>query len=443
MNMTIQKIPPQNIDAEQSILASCLLKDASIVKVVNEIKHDDFYSPAHRDIFSAMVELFNDGTAIDLVTISSQLKSNEKLDSVGGVAYLVKLSSEIIAPTNIIPYCRIVKDKSKARDLIRISNEVISDCYDGATGTSEIINSLGNSFFNVAADNSNKAVPVKEICGDVLSDIEEQYKSEYGVVGLPSGLSDLDKILHGFAPSKFYLLAARPSMGKTTLALNIMQNASVEGYSSLFFSLEMDKKEIVLNQISAISRIDSDNLRVGNLRDGDWPKLTRAVGQLKESKVIIDDTPSLSITQIRARARMVANQHKISAIFVDYLQLATASEKNREREISVISAGLKAMCKELNVPVIALSQLSRKCEERTDKKPMLSDLRDSGSLEQDADVCMFIYCDDKYNTSEDNPKKGIAEILIRKNRTGPTGYCKLFFMRENATFQNYSNTTDR
>jgi replicative DNA helicase len=404
---------------------------------VNKIKSTSFYNNSHQRIFEAIEKLFNAGKAIDMVTVMNCLKESGHLKITGGASYLAELTSIPSSPSKIEAHCEIVKDKERARNLITIAADVQSSCYDGMS-SSNVIDDLGKRFFEVSADEATGDEPVSKTVDSVLVDIETRYKNKSSIIGIASGLFDIDRMLHGFIDGDLILLAARPSMGKTTLALNMLTNISEAGMGCLLFSLEMDKKPLIQKQLSSISGIDFEVLRLGRLREEDWPKLTSAVSRLKKTSLIIDDTPALSTTQIRARSRMIAAKTKIDLICIDYLQLMRGRDNNENRthEISDISRSLKALAKEQNVPVIALSQLNRSLESRSDKRPILSDLRDSGSLEQDADIVMFVYRDEQYNKSDDNPKKGVAEIIIAKHRNGPTNTVNLKFNGRYSRFEN-------
>jgi replicative DNA helicase len=431
----MNKTPPHDIQAEQSILCSCLLRQESVPMAVNKIKSTSFYNNSHQRIFEAIEKLFNAGKAIDMVTVMNCLKESGHLKITGGASYLAELTSIPSSPSKVEAHCEIVKDKERARNLITIAADVQASCYDGMS-SSNVIDDLGKRFFEVSADEATGDEPVSKTVDSVLVDIETRYKNKSSIIGIASGFLDIDRMIHGFADSDLILIAGRPSMGKTTLALNMMSNITSNGYGCLFFSLEMEKKALVQKQLSSMSGIDFEILRLGRLKDSDWPKLSSAVSGLKKTNLIIDDTPALSITQIRARSRMIAAREKIDIIFIDYIQIARSKGDTREREIGNISAGLKAIAKELNIPVVALSQLSRECEKRVDKRPMMSDLRDSGSLEQDADIIMFVYRDEQYNKSDDNPKKGLAEIIVSKYRNGRTGTIQLAFNADKSRFEN-------
>lgn len=439
------RIPPHNIDAEQSVLGSVLLRDDGLVEVNDHISAADFYREAHRIIFEAMTELFDRGEPQDLVTLSSFLIDTNQLEKVGGASYLASLTSVVPVTTNIISYARIIKQKSILRNLITTSSDIANRCYEEQDDIDQLVDEAEQSIFDIAGKKSaNVFTPLKKIVPESFKMVEKLYARKELITGVPTGYSEIDKLTAGLQDSDLIVLAARPSMGKTALALNIAQHAAlVDKTGVAVFSLEMSKEQLAMRLLSSVGRIDSQRIRTGRLQTEDWPHLNRAVGMLSDAPIFIDDTPALSVLEMRSKIRRLAAQHDIGLIVVDYLQLMRGrNTENRTQEISDISRSLKAVAKEYSVPVMALSQLNRGLESRTDKRPMMADLRESGAIEQDADVICFIYRDEVYDKSEDNPDRGIAEIIIGKQRNGPTGMTRLYFKKEYTMFENLSKYDD-
>ena len=436
------RIPPHNNEAEQSVLGSILLKDKGFGSIIDKIAASDFYRESHKIIFAAMLELFDRGEPQDLVTVTSLLNDLNKLEAAGGAAYLASLTSIVPVTANIASYGRIIRQKSILRNLINTSTDIANRCYEEQDDIDLLVDQAEQSIFDIAGKkSSNDFNPLKQIIPNSFSKIEQLYKRKELITGVPTGYYELDKMTAGLQESDLIVLAGRPSMGKTSLALNIAQHAAlVEKIGVGIFSLEMSKEQLAMRLLSSVGHIDSQKIRTGRLQSEDWPHLTRAVGMLSDAPIHIDDTPALSILEMRSKVRRLASQHDIGLILIDYLQLMQGrSSENRTQEISEISRSLKALAKEHNVPVLALSQLNRSLESRTDKRPMMADLRESGAIEQDADVICFIYRDEVYNKAEDNPEKGIAEIIIGKQRNGPTGTSRLFFKKEYTMFENLSS----
>ncbi|WP_136796009.1 replicative DNA helicase [Desulfosediminicola ganghwensis] len=438
-----KRVPPQNLEAEQSVLGSILLKDKSFGTVLEILKSDDFYREAHRIIYEAMIDLFEANEPQDLLTISNLLNDRNQLEQVGGAAYLATLTSIVPVTANIATYAKIVRQKSILRRLIEVNTDIASRCYEEQGEIDLLVDQAEQAIFEIAGSKSGqKFTPVKQIVPDAFAAIEQLFKRKELITGVPTGYPTLDKMTAGLQPSDLIILAARPSMGKTSFAMNIAQSAAIEEKIGVaVFSLEMSKEQLVMRLLSSVGRVDSQRMRTGKLHDEDWPKLTRAVGMLSEAPLYIDDQPAISVLEMRAKVRRLAAQYDIGLIVVDYLQLMRGrdSTENRTQEISEISRSLKALAKEHNIPVIALSQLNRSLESRTDKRPMMSDLRESGAIEQDADIITFIYRDEVYNKAEDNPNRGIAEIIIGKQRNGPTGTVKLHFNNTITRFENLIN----
>ncbi len=439
------RIPPHNIEAEQSVLGSILLKDHGLLQVNEHISAVDFYRDSHRLIFEAMAELFDRGEPQDLVTLSSYLKDTNQLETIGGASYLATLTSIVPVTANIESYARIIRQKSILRNLIRVSSDVANRCFEEQDDIDQLVDEAEQSIFEIAGNKSGTVfTSLKKIIPESFKTVEKLYERKELITGVPTGYTELDKMTAGLQASDLVVLAGRPSMGKTALALNIAQHAAlVDKTGVAVFSLEMSKEQLAMRLLSSVGRIDSQKIRTGRLRNEDWPHLSRAAGMLSEAPIFIDDTPALSIPEMRSKMRRLASQNDIGLILVDYLQLMRGrASENRTQEISDISRSLKALAKEHKVPVLALSQLNRGLESRTDKRPMMSDLRESGAIEQDADVICFIYRDEVYNKSEDNPDKGIAEIIIGKQRNGPTGITRLFFKKEYTMFENLSTYDD-
>ena len=437
------KVPPQNIEAEQAVLGSILLKAETFGSVLEILKPHDFYKAGHKLIFEVMVDLFEKNDPQDVLTVSNLLRDKNKLDDVGGSTYLATLTSIVPVTANISSYAKIIREKSILRRLIEVNSDIAARCYEEQNDIDTLVDEAEQAIFDIAGKKGGQSfVPIKSIVPDAFATVEQLYKRKEMITGVPTGYLDIDKMTAGLQPSDLIIIAARPSMGKTSLAMNIAQHASlIEKTGVAVFSLEMSKEQLVMRLLSSAGRIDSQRIRTGKLLNDDWPKLTRAVGMLSEAPIFIDDTPAISVLEMRAKVRRLAAQHDIGLIIVDYLQLMQGRGRieNRTQEISEISRSLKALAKEHNVPVIALSQLNRGLEGRTDKRPMMSDLRESGAIEQDADVICFIYRDEVYNKSEDNPDIGIAEVIIGKQRNGPTGSVRLTFIKEFTMFENMSH----
>ncbi len=447
MDIANLKVPPQNLEAEQSVLGGILLENEAISKVLETLLPDDFYRESHRKIFNSMIELFEKNEPIDLITLTNQLKSMGHLDGVGGSAYLSSLVDSIPTAANITYYARIVKEKSVLRRLITTATEIVTRGYGDEDDVWDLLDEAEKSIFQIGESQIRPSFfKMKTILQESFKTIEKLYESKEIVTGVPSGFNDIDKLTSGFQASDLIIIAGRPSMGKTAFCLNIAQHVAVEkSIPVAFFSLEMSKEQLVMRMLCSEAQVDAHRVRGGFLGETDWPKLTRAAGTLSEAPIFIDDTPALSVLEMRAKSRRIMAEHKLGLVIVDYLQLmrgrglstrGRAASESREQEISDISRSLKALAKELQIPVIALSQLNRRVEERTNKRPQLADLRESGAIEQDADLIGFIYRDEVYNKGDDNPNKGIAEVIIGKQRNGPVGDVKLAFIDKYASFQN-------
>ena len=430
MENNTHRLPPQNLEAEQSVLGSMLIDKDALLEAAEILLADDFYRETHQIIFQSVVELSNRGEPVDLVTICEELENKGLLGKVGDAAYLATITNMTPTAAHVKYYANIVKEKSLLRNLIRAATEIITKSYGYIENVEEVLDEAEQMIFNVArAKESKSFIHIRDALEETLEKLERLYEQRSGITGLSTGFVDLDNSTSGLQDSDLIIIAARPSMGKTTLALNIAQHIAVEDNLPVaFFSLEMSKEQLAQRLLCAHAEIDAQKLRRGFLSSEDWPRLTQAVGPLSEAPLYIDDTASISVMEMRAKARRLKMEKGLSAIFVDYLQLMRGSEKaeNRQQEISNISRSLKALAKELDCPVVALSQLSRAVEQRIDKRPILSDLLESGGIEANADVVMFIYREDYYNPDTD--RKHITEIIIAKQRNGPTGKAELYFM---------------
>lgn len=438
------KVPPHSIEAEQSVLGGLMLDNEAWLEVAERVIEDDFYRRDHREIFRAIESLANVGKPYDVVTLTEWLQQHELLDTVGGLIYLAELSENTPSAANIAAYADIVRERSVLRSLVRAGTDIADSGYrTEGRPADELLDQAERMVFAIADHESRGKRgfrKVKELLVDALDRIDQLFQRDNPITGVATGYYEIDAMTSGLQPSDLVVIAGRPSMGKTALALNIAQHAAIkESLSVAIFSMEMPSEQLAMRMLSSLGRIDQHKIRTGKLADDDWPRLTHAVGILSEVNMFIDDTPALSPGEIRARCRRLAREHGLGLIVVDYLQLmqVRGSNENRATEISEISRSLKALAKELSVPVLALSQLNRSLEQRQDKRPVMSDLRESGAIEQDADVIMFIYRDEVYD--EDSADKGIAEIIIAKQRNGPIGVRKLRFFGEYTLFENLAH----
>ena len=442
MAEVISRIPPHSIEAEQSVLGSMLLDREAVAVAADGLKPEDFYLDAHKEIFDAMVEIFDRGEPVDLVTVVEELRQRTTLNAVGGVSYITDLSMTVPSTANIKYYVGIVEEKSILRRLISACNDVIRESYEAREDIDIIVDHAEKKIFEVTQRNTTTDFePVKTILLDTYTKIEELSKNKGKVIGIPTGFIDLDQKTSGLHPSDFILVAARPSMGKTSFVLNIAQYAALRAnVPTAIFSLEMSKDQLVQRMLSSESNVELQKIRTGELTEEEWIKLVEAAGPLSQAPIYIDDTPGISVMEMRSKARRLKMEKGLGLIVIDYLQLMSGRGRaeNRQQEISEISRSLKALARELSVPVITLSQLSRAPEARTDHRPMLSDLRESGAIEQDADVVMFLYRDEYYNP--DTEKKNIAELIIAKQRNGPTGTVELVWLGQFTKFVNYERT---
>ena len=453
-NLELGRLPPQALDLEESVLGALMLEKEALTNIIDILKPENFYKDAHKEIYQAIIDLFNNSQPIDLLTVTNQLKKNGTLDIIGGSYYVTKLTTRVNSASNIEFHSRIILEQSIKRELINISSKVQKDAYEDTIDVFDLLDQTEQSLFDVSESHIRKNYKkVQNLMKEAIDELETKKEKKDGITGVPSGFIDLDTITSGWQPSDLVIIAGRPSMGKTAFVLSLMRNASIDHNLSMgIFSLEMSSLQLVNRLISSEAELDSDKIRKGNLKDYEWQQLLHKTDLLQKAPIFIDDTPALSILELRAKARRLKSQHDIQCIIVDYLQLMTSeygkTSGNREQEIASISRSLKAVAKELNIPVIALSQLSRAVETRGgDKRPVLSDLRESGSIEQDADMVMFIYRAEKYDITEDEDGEstiGVAELLLRKNRNGPTGKVKLKFVERFAKFvdKNYIDSSE-
>ena len=447
--MIEERVPPQNIEAEQAVLGAMLIDKEAIAKATEVLSADDFYREAHRVIFSAMLELYNKNEAVDMVTVTEILKRDNKLEDIGGIAYITSLANVVLTAANVKYHAEIVAEKSVLRQLVRVSTEIAAMGYEANEDVGTLLDTAESRILEISnRKKKNDFTAINDILMDSVQSIESLLQNKGGLTGLPAGFADLDKLTSGLHPSDFIILAARPSMGKTALALNIVQNVALRAHkviggeprSVAFFSLEMSKEQLVNRMLCAEAGIDSQRLRVGEMRDEDWTHLWDACDTMSRAKIYIDDTAGITAMDMRSRARRLKAEHGLDLIVVDYLQLMQDSGKrnnsgDRQQEVSEISRSLKALARELDVPVLALSQLSRSVESRQVKRPMLSDLRESGSLEQDADIVAFLYREDYYNPETENKH---TELIIAKHRNGPVDTVNLFFQKQFTKFVGFT-----
>ena len=436
-----ERVPPQNIEAEQSVLGAMLIKKEAITQAQELLRPDDFYREAHRIVFETMLELAGDNEAVDLVTLTEALRKKEMLEKVGGISFITALANYVPTAANIVYHAQIVKEKSELRHLIDAATEIASAAYEATDDVKDIMDDAEKKILAVAANQTGGAFePIRRLVIDTIGRIETLYENQGGLTGISTGFRALDRDTSGLQKSDLILVAARPSMGKTAFTLNIATYAALHGHTVAFFSLEMSKEQLVQRMLCSEGGIDSQRLRTGQLEDGDWDKLIATADRISKASIFIDDTAGINIMDLRSKARRLKAEHGLDLIVIDYLQLMQGRTKsnndNRQQEISEISRSLKALARELDVPVVALSQLSRSVESRTVKKPMLSDLRESGSLEQDADIVMFLYREDYYD--QETERKNITEVIIAKHRNGPIGTIELFFQKEFTKFRDLS-----
>lgn len=438
----IKRVMPHSIEAEQSVVGAMLMDKDAITTSSEIISGNDFYQSAYGVIFDSMVELYNEGKPVDLITLQERLREKDVPEEIASLEFVRDLMTMVTTSANVKYYAQIVADKSVMRKLIRLNEEIANTCYAGKESLEAVLEKTEKSIFELLQRrNTGEFVPIKQVVLNALERIEKASKSKGTVTGIPTGFIDLDYKLSGLQPSDLVLIAARPSMGKTAFVLNIAQYIAFKKDRGVaVFSLEMSKEQLVNRLFSLESQVDAQSIRTGNMKDSDWEKLIEGAGIIGRSRLIIDDTPGISISELRSKCRKYKLEHELDVVIIDYLQLMTGSvgksQESRQQEISEISRSLKGLARELNVPVVALSQLSRAVESRPDKRPMLSDLRESGAIEQDADVVMFIYRDEYYN--KDSEFKRQAEIIIAKQRNGPVGTVNLAWLGEYTKFANLS-----
>ena len=439
VKMELGKVPPHDTEAEQAVIGSMLTDKDAIISAIEVLKPEDFYREDNKTIYSAILNLYNRAEPVDIITLKSELSSMGSLEAVGGLEYLAQLPDKVPTTANVDKYIKIVEEKSLLRSLLKTANEIIKLGYDETQEVDFLMDQAEKKIFDTIQSRNQKGYSsIKDILVDTFTQLEQLYNQKQHITGVPTGFADLDYKTAGLHNSDLILVAARPAMGKSAFALNIASYAATrENTPVAIFSLEMSKEQMVNRILCSEAMVDSNKVRTGKIDDEDWAKLAQASGTLSESKIFIDDTPGISIMEIRAKCRKLKLEQNIGLVVIDYLQLVQGSGKkgsSREQEISEISRSLKILAKEINVPVIALSQLSRAPEQRPDHRPMLSDLRESGAIEQDADIVMFLYRDDYYN--EDSEKKNIAEVILAKHRSGSTGTVELLWLGNYTKFAN-------
>jgi replicative DNA helicase len=437
---TAERTLPHNLEAERSVLGAILVHNDAFNTAAQVIDGRDFYRDAHRRIFDRMVALSERGEAIDFITLKEELSRGGHLEEVGGPAYVASLVDGVPRATNVEYYARIVKEKATLRNLIYAANKILTNAYEADQESDLILDEAESSIFAVADDRLKAGfVPMRELVNDSFPKIEQLFEHKRLVTGVPTGFVDLDEMTRGLQGGDLVIVAARPSMGKTSLVLNIAQHVAVQtDYTVGFFSLEMSKESLFIRLLTSEAQIDSHRLMSGHIADRDYSRISHALERLSSMRLFIDDTANIGVLEMRAKSRRLQAEHGLSLIVVDYIQLMSARGRyeNRTLELASISRSLKGLAKELNVPIVVLSQLSRAPESRSDHRPQLSDLRESGALEQDADVVVLIYRDDAYNRDPNNPDAGTAELIVAKQRNGPTGIVRLAFLREQTRFAN-------
>jgi len=438
--MSEEKLPPQNLSAEQSVIGAMLLDKNAIVHVIDLLQPDSFYRDAHRYIYEAILSIFERNEPADLVTVTEELRKSGKLDAVGGSVYISDLLNSVPTAANVTYYAKMVEEKAVLRRLIDAGTKIVNDCFDEQNKVDAVLDSAEKTIFEIALKKARQGFhKIDHILKDVLDIMDKLYGKKEAITGIPSGFPDLDKMTAGFQNSDLIILAARPSVGKTALALNFAQNAAIRHkIPTAVFSLEMSKEMLAQRLLCAEAEIDSQKIKTASLSDSGWKRLVKSIERLSEAPIFIDDSPILTAMEMRAKARRLKMEHGIGLIVIDYLQLMQGKQsvENRVQEISEIARALKTLAREIDVPVIALSQLSRAIEQRQDRIPRLSDLRESGEIEQTADMVFFIHRDDYYNPNSD--KGNIAQLIIAKHRNGPTGSVELVFRKEFTKFESRS-----
>ncbi|BFH65988.1 MULTISPECIES: replicative DNA helicase [Paenibacillus] len=438
------RIPPQNLEAEQAVLGAILLQSEAMITAMERVQPEDFYDASHQLIYEAMIQLGEENQPVDLVTLTSRLQDKGQLEDVGGVSYLAKLAHAVPTAANVEYYAQIIEEKSMLRRLIRTATQIVSEGYSGGEDVAGMLSDAERRILEISNRRTGSGfIAIRDVLMEVFDRVEVLHQQSGNTTGIPTGFVDLDKMTNGFQRSDLIIVAARPSVGKTAFALNIAQNVAVRANETVaIFSLEMSAPQLVNRMICAEANLDANLMRTGDFKtDEDWAKLTMGIASLAEAEIYIDDTPGITVADIRSKCRRLKKEKGLGMIVIDYLQLIQGRGKageNRQQEVSEISRTLKQIARELMVPVIALSQLSRGVEQRQDKRPMMSDLRESGSIEQDADIVAFLYRDDYYN--QETEKKNIIEIIIAKQRNGPVGTVELVFLKNFNKFVNYERT---
>ncbi|WP_051286651.1 replicative DNA helicase [Megalodesulfovibrio gigas] len=435
----VRKHPPHNLEAEQSVLGGVLIKAVTLSSIAEVVSADDFYYPQHRFIYQACLELSGRNLPVDMVSVAEHLRREKKLDDAGGPTYLAELSESVIGAANAYYHATIIRDKSLQRQLIEAGSKIVSESFEPRPEINELLEFAEKTVFDISQRQVGSSItPANDLVRLVFDELTARFENKQAVTGVPTGYHKLNELTAGLQPTDLIIIAGRPAMGKTAFALNVCMRAAIQGgTSTVVFSLEMGKEQLMQRMLCAWGKVDLSKMRRGNINDEDWTKLHAAADHFSRANLFIDDTPALSVTELRGRCRRLKREKNLGLVVVDYLQLMRASRRidSREQEISEISRSLKALAKELHLPVVALSQLNRKLEERGDKRPQLSDLRESGAIEQDADVIMFLYRDEVYNKREDNPKRGVAEVIIGKQRNGPLGVVELAYVGAYTAFE--------
>ncbi len=437
---SIEKVPPQSAEAEIAVLGSMLLEENAISQAIELLEENYFYNENHSQVFNAIISIYAKNKPVDLITVIEELKRNNTLEKVGGASYITGLTQAVPTAANVKHYAKIVRERYVLRALITTCTRIASESYQGETGADELLDKAERQIFGIMTEKTDvSSVPVSEVIKDSIEEIDSMYQRKESIIGIPTGFHQFDIMTAGLQPSDLIIIAGRPSMGKSALSTCIAQHAGIEeGIPIVVFSLEMAKRQLAQRMLCSHAKVDLQKVRTGFLSQSDWPKLTNAASKLSEAPIFIDDTPAISILELRAKSRRLKNQYNIKLIIVDYLQLmrGPSRSENRQQEISEISRSLKALARELNVPVIGISQLSRAVESRSDRRPQLSDLRESGAIEQDADVVLLLLREEYYNPTPEN--RGLAELIVAKQRNGPVGTLNLAFIKEYTRFENLS-----
>jgi replicative DNA helicase len=439
----LRKLPPQNIEAEQAVLGGVFLRNSIFHSLVDILQEDDFYSPVHKTIFQIFFDLYRRNIPIDLVTVAEELQKKNRLEEVGGAVYLTSLTESVASAANALSYAAIVREKAVRRHLIHESASIITSAFESGEETDALLDKAEQSIFRISESRAKSGFrSSNELVVQVFEQLEQRFERKELITGVPTGYHKFDEITAGLQRTDLVIIAGRPSMGKTAFGLNIAMRAAVGNEVPVaIFSLEMSKEQLMMRMLCAWGKVDLSRMRSGFLQDEDWARLYQAAESLSNAPLYIDDTPALDPMELRARCRRLKGEKGLGLVIVDYLQLMHTNQRkdSREQEISHISRNLKSLAKEVDVPVVALAQLNRKVEERTNKRPLLSDLRESGAIEQDADLIVFLYRDEVYNTREDNPERGVAEIIVGKQRNGPTGSAKLSYINSCTAFENLAD----